>query len=275
MRLALLSIIMASLITPAFAGERPVIVAHRGASHDAPENTMAAFELAWEQGADAIEGDFHLTADGQIVCMHDHNAKRTAGVDRALATMTLAEVQQLDVGRWKHERFAGQHPPTLEQVLASLPPGKRFYIEIKCGPEIMPELVRVLSSARERWDDLRIISFNRDVVTAAKKALPQIRTFWLTDFKTDDAGVYRPSLDEVLDTLRKTGADEIGARGVPEHVTESFIGRLKAEGYNVHVWTIDDPAVARTFAGRGADSITTNRPAFIREALDAGSAQPK
>ncbi|MDP6721144.1 MAG: glycerophosphodiester phosphodiesterase family protein, partial [Pirellulaceae bacterium] len=94
-----------------------LIVAHRGASYDAPENTLAAFRLAWRQGADGIEGDFYLTKDGQIVCIHDADTKRTAGVSRQVAKSTLAELRELDVGRWKDEEFAGERMPTLQQVL--------------------------------------------------------------------------------------------------------------------------------------------------------------
>lgn len=72
----------------------PFIVAHRGASHDAPENTLAAFELAWEQGADAIEGDFHLTQDGHIVCLHDKDTKRTAGKKLVVGKSSLEELRK-------------------------------------------------------------------------------------------------------------------------------------------------------------------------------------
>ena len=83
-----------------------VIVAHRGASFDAPENTLAAFRLAWQQGADAIEGDFYLSKDNQIVCIHDADTKRTAVVSRQVAESTLAELRELDVGRSSWPSFS-------------------------------------------------------------------------------------------------------------------------------------------------------------------------
>ena len=88
-------------------GHAQLIVAHRGASHAAPENTSAAFELAWQQNADAIEADFRLSRDGQIVCIHDATTQRTAGVDRIVAQSTLAELKALDVGAWKDPQFKG------------------------------------------------------------------------------------------------------------------------------------------------------------------------
>ena len=101
------------------------IVAHRGASYDAPENTVAAIKLAWEQKADAAEFDVFLSKDGKIVVMHDKDTKRIAGVDRKVVDQTLAELRKLDVGRWKDAKFAGEKMPTLDEMLATVPEGKQ------------------------------------------------------------------------------------------------------------------------------------------------------
>src|SRR5262249_38764427 len=100
---------------------RMEIIAHRGASHDAPENTLAAMRLAWAQGADAIECDVHLARDGELVVVHDPDARRTTGVALEVARASVAELQQLDAGRWKDARFAGEKIPTLDEVLALVP----------------------------------------------------------------------------------------------------------------------------------------------------------
>ena len=102
----------------------PFLVAHRGASKDAPENTLPAFELAWKQGADAIEGDFYLTKDGKIVCFHDGDTKKITGKKLVVKDSTLAELQALDVGEWRGKKFAGTRMPTLEQVLATVQIGR-------------------------------------------------------------------------------------------------------------------------------------------------------
>ena len=112
---------------------KPLIVAHRGASFDAPENTLPAFELAWEQGADAIEGDFLLTKDKQIVCIHDHSTKRLADRDLEVKSSTLAELKSLDVGFWKDKKYKNTRIPTLAEVFATIPDGKKIFVEIKCG----------------------------------------------------------------------------------------------------------------------------------------------
>src|SRR5688500_10497757 len=124
------------------------IIAHRGASSDAPENTLSAMKLAWEQNADAIELDLWLSKDGRLVVFHDADAKRIAGVPRKVADLTWAEVQQLDAGAWKSPRFTGERVPNLESILATVPKGGRAVLEIKCGPEIVPELKRVLDASQ-------------------------------------------------------------------------------------------------------------------------------
>lgn len=244
----------------------PLIVAHRGASFDAPENTLAAFRLGWEQHADAIEGDFHLTRDGHIVCCHDETMKRTAGVDRAVASMALAELQTLDVGRWKHTSFGGERVATLGEVLALVPADKFILVEIKCGPEIMPALREELSQRSPA--NVRLISFNAEVIAAVKRELPRFKAYWLAEFEDDKAtDKSRPTLEEILATLDRVKADGLDVERRQDIVDETFVAALRARGYELHVWTVDDPDDARRLAELGVDSITTNKPGMIREAL--------
>ena len=247
-----------------------LITAHRGASHDAPENTLAAFRLAWEQAADAIEGDFRLSSDGRIVCVHDADTKRVAGVNHVVATTPLAELRTLDAGRWKAERFAGERLPTFAEVLAAVPAGKRFFIELKTGPEIVPVLVEELAAWRGDRALLTIIAFDADTIAACKRDLPAIRAHWLTSFKQDKAtGAWRPTAEQVAATVKACGADGAGMQGQRKVIDEGFVQRLAAGGVTeFHVWTVDSPEDALTFRKLGAMGITTNRPAFIRAALE-------
>ena len=108
---------------------------------------MSAFRLAWDKQADAVEGDFYLTADQEIVCIHDKDTNRTAPNQPvfSVADSTLDQLKTLDVGSWKNQRFAGERIPTLGEVLSVVPSGKKILIEIKCGKEIVPELKSQLS----------------------------------------------------------------------------------------------------------------------------------
>src|SRR3990170_1836584 len=114
-----------------------LIIAHRGASADAPENTLSAFRLAWEQEADGIEGDFRLSSDGRIVCIHDEDTSLVAGVPHTVRDTPLAVLQSLDVGAWKGESWRGERIATLEEVLAVVPKRKQVVVELKAGPEII------------------------------------------------------------------------------------------------------------------------------------------
>ena len=151
------------------------IIAHRGASHDAPENTLASVQLGWERNADAVEVDVYLSKDGKIVVIHDENTKRTTGHDGLVHKMTWAQLWKLDAGNWKNKKFKGEPIPLLSQLLETIPNGKYLVIEIKCGPEIIQPLVALLKKTKTPPSKTTIISFSFEVVTAAKKQFPNDR----------------------------------------------------------------------------------------------------
>jgi glycerophosphoryl diester phosphodiesterase len=242
----------------------PVLVAHRGASHDAPENTLPAFHLAWEQGADAIEGDFHLTSDQKIICIHDKDTARVTGKKLIVARSTLAELRALDAGSWFDPRFAGTRLPTFAEVAATVPPGKRFFIEIKCGPEIVPVLLPELKASGLANEQIVVISFQAPVIAELKKQSPATKAYWLSSFGKDPP--LSPSADKVIATCKANRADGFSSKADPR-VDGTFVAAIRAAGLEYHCWTVDDPTVARRFLELGAATITTNRPAFLRQAM--------
>lgn len=251
------------------SADAQMIVGHRGASFDAPENTMCAFQLAWEQKADGVEGDFYFTKDNQIVCIHDKTTLRTAGKELDVAKSTLAELRKLEYGAWKDKRFQGEPIPTFAEVLKSIPADKKFIIELKTGPEIVPLLKTELEKHPTDPKQLLIICFNADTVIACKESMPSIKVHWLTGYKQDKkSGEWKPMIDEVIKTLQRTKADGLGTQGNCEIVNEEFIAKLKESGLKeFHVWTIDEPKDAIYFQKLGAMGITTNRPDLIRQTL--------
>lgn len=126
-------------LTTFVAPQQVEIVAHRGASAGAPENTLPSFNLGWEL-ADADELDVHLSNDGEVVVLHDASTMRTGSFDKSIVEQALAEPKSLDAGAWKAATWAGTRIPTLAEVLALVPEGKRPFIEIKCGVEVAPAL---------------------------------------------------------------------------------------------------------------------------------------
>lgn len=271
LRRSCLAVLM-GIAAPLFAQDAPplpTIIAHRGASGDAPENTLAAFRLAFDQAADGIEGDFYLTKDGHIIALHDADTKRTAGgVALKPHESTLEELRRLDVGAWKGEKFQGEKMPTLQEVFAAIPPDKEFFLEVKSGPEIVPKLVEAIKAAPVALEKITVICFKEPVLAALKQALPEARSYWLVSLKDDPEkkGAFKPSLDSVLATLKTLGIAGVGFSG-HDHVDKAFVEAIKKNGYAASVWTIDDPAKARRFRSLGVDFITTNYPQTIREEL--------
>jgi glycerophosphoryl diester phosphodiesterase len=246
----------------------PWIIAHRGASADAPENSLAAFRLAWAQGADGIEGDFRLTRDGRIVCIHDADTQRVAGTKLVVKDSTLAELQALDVGSWKGEAWRGEKLPSLEEVLAVVLAGKRVFIELKSGPDMVAPLAELIQRASLADDQVVLISLDADAIAACKRLLPHIKCHWLTDYKQRDDGRWTPTCDEVIATIRRSQADGLGTESRPEYVDEKFVRRLRSGGIDeFHVWTVDDAETARLYRRLGAWALTTNCPGKLRAAL--------
>jgi glycerophosphoryl diester phosphodiesterase len=245
------------------------IVAHRGASFDAPENTLAAFRLAWQQNADLIEGDFRLTRDGQIICIHDATTDRTTGHKAKIADSTLADLRKLDAGSWKSPKFKGEPLPTLDEVLATVPKDKRILIEIKSGPEIVPPLKAQLAKSPVAPAQTTIISFDQKVIAACKKEMPDRKAYFLFDFKQKE-GKWNNTPDGVLQLAKSLGADgvDLGLRAETLPLfTNDFLKSLKANNLELHVWTVNDPALAREAIRLGAKSITTDKPQSLRDQL--------
>ncbi len=248
----------------------PFIVAHRGASRDAPENTIPSFTLAWEQGADAIEGDFHLTRDGQIVCIHDRDIKRLTGQRKAIKDCSLEELKALDVGAWFGEAFKGTRIPTLSEVFSTMPQGKGMFIEIKCGPEILTRLLEEIRISKVRWEDAVVISFNRKVIHELKVIAPHLKALWISSFRRSKDGRFAPSIARILKVLKMTRADGLSS-SADAMADASFVASLRERGYEYHVWTIDDLNTAKRFMSYGVASITTNVPGYLTRNLFAGA----
>jgi len=246
----------------------PLIVAHRGASHDAPENTLAAFEMAWQQQADAIEGDFRLTQDGRIVCMHDATTQRVGNIPLTVAESSLAELQTVDIGSWKHPRFAGERIATLEDVWATVPSGKHLYIEIKTGNEIIPALLQAFQSTSLSSEQIIVIAFDAEVIRAVKRNRPDIRAHLLVHFKRDHCKHWHPAPAAVLQELKRIAADGLSTH-CDRFIDHTFVATLKHHGWQYHTWTVDTVPLAHHFTNIGADSITSNRPGWLKACLNS------
>lgn len=242
------------------------IIAHRGASADAPENTLRAMELAWKQQADAIELDLWLSKDGRLVVFHDSNTKRFDGTTRKVPDLTWAEMRQLDVGSWKSPEFKGERVPTLESILETIPAGRRAVLEVKCGPEILPELKRVLESSPRPAKELAIISFNFETIRQSKRLFPRVEHYFLHDYKRQPPTDSFPEIGPLIEQCQKEQIDGLNLN-FNWPITPSFVAQVKSAGLKLLVWTVNDPAVARRLVDAGVDGITTDKPQWLRVQL--------
>ncbi len=256
-----------------------MIIAHRGASIDAPENTIPAFKLAWEQGADAIEGDFHKTKDEQIVCIHNKDTYKVSGRKLKIRNSTLEDLRELDVGEYHSARYTGTVIPTIAEVFATIPKGKKIFIEIKGNPSIIPNLIEEIKKSGLGKEQVTVISFNKKVIRVLKSKAPQYKALWLSSFKKEKSGKIRPSKKTILSTLSHIKAD--GFSSNKDKIDEALIKAVMENGYEYHVWTVDESEIAKRFRSWGANSITTNVPGYLRKSLfepdaaGSGNKQPR
>lgn len=245
------------------------VVAHRGASADAPENTLAAFRLGFDRGADAIEGDFRLTRDGVVVAMHDETLLRTAGDRREVAAIdaeTLATLPVGEWGPWRGRGFDRERAPSLADVLALVPESRGIFVELKGGPDLVAPALATIEASPLPSKRIVVISFDAAVVEAFKRLAPGRPALWLASFRLRD-GRWSPSVEEVVATARRIGADGVDVEAESRVVDETFVAEVRAAGLELHVWTVNDPTLAGRMASLGVDSITTDRPAALRTVL--------
>lgn len=237
--------------------ERPWVFGHRGARHGAPENTLAAFDLALDEGADGVELDVRLDGDRSVVVLHETDLSRvTGGRDgRSVEDLTGKEVAAIDVGN-------GQHIPTLANVLAWADRrGARLNVEIKSDVRHASVLVRkVARMVRARAgmsSQILLSSFHPAMVAACARLLPTIATAWL--------------VHQEQRLLRSApGRRWLGAAAIhPEAalVTRRRVAAWKADGLAVNAWTVNDPALAVRLAEMGVDMLISDAPGRLLGAL--------
>jgi glycerophosphoryl diester phosphodiesterase len=247
----------------------PLIVAHRGACRDAPENTIPAFMLAWAQQADAIEGDFRLTKDGHIVCIHDANTKKVAAKNLVIENSMLKQLCELDVGLHHSKDYKGTVIPTIAEVFSIVPKKKKIYIEVKCGTEIVDKLLEEIEKSGLKREQIVVISFNKQVVKELKARSPKLKTLLLVSFKRNKYGRIKPSPKLVMENLIQTKAD--GLSSGKDCISRGFIKKVMKKGFEYHVWTVDDLETAKRFKEWGAKSITTNIPGHMKKKLNGNT----
>ncbi len=234
-------------------------VAHRGASALAPENTIAAFDKALELGADALELDLHLSRDGKLVVIHDDTLDRTTDGHGPVKERSLEELKRLDAGRWFGEGFAGQRIPILDEVLDRYLGKVPLALEVKSGSAFFPGIEEKVVRALRRRSAIAqtvVASFDHYALQRLKEIEPTVRTAALF--------VGRPvSLSAIAGP---SGAEAMALEA--SFVTKTEVEACHADGLQLVVWVVNDPAKMRHFIGLGVDGIITDCPDLLRVALN-------
>lgn len=232
-------------------------IAHRGASGECPENTLAAFRRALEIGVDMIEFDVHLSRDGVPVVIHDDDVRRTAGGGPGLVKdMTLAELRRLDAGAWKDPRFAGERIPTLEETLALCRGRCEVNVELKTHPEPYPGIERAAHDLLGRLGmraDATVSSFNWDTLDRYRALDPEMRLGLLADKPRESI-------------RRRAEAARAWSLNLPPMLaTGELYAWAREKGLKILVWTVDDPEFIDFLIDYGVDGVISNRPERVGE----------
>ncbi|MGE3269618.1 MAG: glycerophosphodiester phosphodiesterase [Chloroflexota bacterium] len=248
------------IAAPDAARSRIQILAHRGASGYAPENTMAAFRLAVEQQADWLELDVQQTKDGQLVVFHDLRMERTTNGHGPLRDLTLEEVRQLDAGSWFGQQFAGERVPTFEEVVAlAREQNIRLFPEVK-DPRLYPGIEERVAAAiaAASYEDRTIVqSFDMGSLERLHKINPRLKL----------AALYTAS-----SPLRGDPPAGVTIIGPPWELIGSepnLVRDAHAGGFQVVVWSVDGASPVASLADARVDGIITGRPDVVRAALVA------
>lgn len=253
---------------------RPLVIGHRGASADAPENTLAAFDLAFDDGADGVEFDVRLAADGVPVVIHDATLARTALARGRAEALTSSELSRLGAGEWFNLRhparargaYASERVPTLARVFERYGP-RTLYAEMKCEePARRAPLARAvvgLIRAHGLSRSVVVKSFEHDSLGEVKRLAPEVRTAALFD-----RSLRRPlrPAHAIIDEADACGADEISLHR--SLVRAATIEQARRRGFEVLAWTVNAPAALGRARALGLRAVFTDHPGRLRRALD-------
>ncbi len=259
---SIVMIVMCSLLAIG-AWAEPVVVAHRGFSAKAPENTLAAFQAAIDAGAPAIELDVHATADEVAVCIHDETVERTTGATGEVCTMTCAQLGALEAGSWKSEEYDGEPIPLLTDALEMMLGHALTVVEIKSAgtAEIVWEAIQQAGAE----DNVVVISFKAAEIKRMHEIAPELPTALLVGADDFPEGTASQVAAELVGRARAAHASFLDTAHTP--ITPELVKELHLRGMALWVYTVDDEARMLELSAMGVDGITTNVPDRALEVL--------
>ncbi|OCT12225.1 glycerophosphodiester phosphodiesterase [Paenibacillus pectinilyticus] len=238
--------------------QKPIVIGHRGSAGEAPENTLASFALAVEQGADGIELDVQLTKDGEIVVCHDLTLDRTTNGSGYIGEKLWEDLKHLDAGSWFSEAFTGERIPLLRQVFDLLPRGFLINVEVKHAYEgKMEKALLALLREIDRWEDIVISSFDHKVIHRIKQAQPNAKVGVLYAANLIDHAAY----------ARQLGVDVFSLHPYHQCIEQEDVRAAASAGLAVYPYTVNHTADYKRMIAADVTGIITDYPARLREFL--------
>ncbi|NOU67412.1 glycerophosphodiester phosphodiesterase [Paenibacillus sp. LMG 31461] len=239
--------------------QQPIVIGHRGAAGEAPENTLASFALAFEQGAEGIELDVQLTKDGEIVVCHDLTVDRTTDGSGLIGDKSWEELKSLDAGFWFLEAFTGERIPHLRQVFELVPRGHFINVEVKHAYEgRMEKSLLAFLDEMDRWADIVISSFDHKLIHRIKLAQPKAKVGLLYAANLIDHAAYAKQL----------GVDVFSLHPYHHCIDMEDVLGAQAAGMAVYPYTANDVADYKRLIAAGVTGIITDYPGRLRNFLD-------
>ena len=241
---------------------RPMIVAHRGASALAPENTISSFSRALEIGADAVEFDIHQSSDGRLVVMHDESLERTTNGSGFIRDTDSNVLRGLDAGSWYASGFRGERIPTLEEALDFITPAAYALVEIKHGNDVYPgiekKIAELMSLRKSRRNRTVFIAFDPEILLNIRELDAELSTGLLTADPPDDY------IDVAEEFLVQCFFPKW------ERLRNESVSLLHKNGYSVHPWVIDREEDAVKVISMKPDSVSSNHPDMLKRIVGGG-----
>ncbi len=240
-----------------------IIIAHRGESYEAPENTLASVNLAWERNDDAVEIDIRLSKDDRIVVIHDKTTLRTSGENFRVKEKNYSFLKKLDVGRLKKKKYQGEEIPLLKDVIENMPEGKILFVEIKSDENTAEILKSFCEKISVNPAYVRFISFNRKLLTKLKKLLPDFEMYWIVD---DKIPIFKKNLDTIIEYCKNSGLDGLD---FDEKMISSktVIDKIHEADLKIYCWTVNNPERAKDLRNWNIDGITSDRAHWLSEQI--------
>ena len=240
-----------------------IIIAHRGESYEAPENTIASINLAWQNDDDAVEIDVRMTKDEKIVAIHDNNTFRTGKRFMNVSTSIYDELLKVDVGKFKSAKWEGERIPLLDEIIDTIPDGKSLFVEIKNDDKIVKPLEKLIEQNNVNPNKIKFIGFNLETMSLIKTLLYEYESYWIIEKKSI---LRKFNIEDIILMCKSSKLDGLDMKD-GKYLDKFLIRVVKNSGLMIYTWTVDNPARAKQLYYDGIDGITTNRAYWLRNQL--------